>query len=82
MSRIPMKGDSPSIEQIVEKFGDPADSLARSYFSALQMAKAVAEEDPKKAAELMKLAERAHRTLEQYGKKPVMVSGEPKAEAI
>ena len=77
-----MNGDAPTIEQIVAKFGDPADALARSYFSALELAKAVADEDPKQAAQLMKLAERAHRTLEQYGKKPAMVSGEPKAEAI
>jgi hypothetical protein len=38
MARIPMKGDPPSLQQIVEKYGHPADHMARSYFEAFSRA--------------------------------------------
>ena len=79
MAGIPMKGDGPTMKEIVEKYGDPADSLALSYFEALAMAKETAPDAPKEAAGLMKLAERAHKMLAQYGKEPKMVDGVAKA---
>lgn len=79
MADIPMKGDAPKLEQIVAKYGDPADHLAQSYFGALEMAKACEDENAREADELRKLANRALVSLARYGKRPEMIDGQPRA---
>ena len=77
-----MTSDPSTFEQLIEQYGDPADHLALSYFEALALAREIAGDQPREAADLMKLAERTHVLLERYGRRPEMVDGTARAVAL
>lgn len=65
---IPMKEDPPSLDEIVARYGDPADKMAEAYFDCLARAEACeAGSDPDEAQDLRELAETCRRSLAQYG---------------
>jgi hypothetical protein len=75
-----MKGDPPSLRQILQKYGHPADSLAASYFDALERAdehESTGEAD--EARSYHNLAEECRKELAKYGFVPEKVDGTPKA---
>lgn len=76
ITRIPMKGDPPSLQQIVEKYGHPADHLAAGYFDALAYAD---EHDSAGRAEdahaYRQLAEKCRKNLAKRGLVPEMLEG-------
>jgi len=80
MARIPMKGDPPSLQQIVEKYGGPADYMAAGYFDALARAdehESTGEVD--EALAYRQIAERSRKDLAKYGYVPGMLDGIAKA---
>lgn len=80
MTRIPMKGDPPSLQQIVEKYGDPAHHMATGYFKALSRAdECESAGDLAEALAYRQLAERCRKDLENYGFVPSMLGGTAKA---
>ena len=80
MSRIPMKGDPPSLHEIAAKYGHPADKLAEIYFEASDRADSAADTGDR--AEARKMAEAIKRKLAEFGFEPVRVDGAPKAQPI
>ena len=68
LAHIPMKGDPPSLNQILEKYGDPLDQLAEMHFDCLKRAVQFDEAgDLKEANQFRKLAEQCRKNLMKYG---------------
>ena len=80
MARIPMKGDPPSLQQIVEKYGDPIDALAGMHFDCLSQAEQHdAAGETQEAYEARKTAETCRKDMAKYGFVPKIVDGVAKA---
>lgn len=80
VAHIPMKGDPPSLKQIVEKYGNPADHMAVGYFEALARADerdSAGESD--EALAYRQLAESCRKDLMKYGFVPEILDGVAKA---
>ena len=80
MARIPMKGDPPSLQQIIKKYGDPIDALAKAHFDCLLQAEHFeAGGETQEAQEVRIMAEKCRKEMEGYGYVPGMIDGVAKA---
>ena len=76
MTRIPMKGDPPSLKQIVAKYGDPIDVLATTYFDCLTEAEERgAAGETQDADEARRMAEECRSEMAKYGFVPEISEG-------
>lgn len=76
-----MKGDQPTLQQIVEKYGDPIDALASMYFDCLLRADQYEAAGETQEAEVSRnMAEKCRKELAKYGFVPKMDDEMAKAE--
>jgi hypothetical protein len=75
-----MKGDPPSLQQMVEKYGDPVDNMAASHFDALARAEeSEAAGAVDEAVAWRQVAARCLKSLAKYGFVAGWVDGVAKA---
>ena len=75
MARIPMKGDYPSLNQLVSsgELKSPTQALAEMYFESVDLA--TASDVASEKQEYEAAAEKCRKSLAKFGFKPVRIDG-------